>query len=186
MLHLFVDTCVWLDMAKDYRHQPTLAALEEMIEAGEVTLVLPKQSIDEFARNKDRIIRDSGKSLSSTFKRVKEAVRQFGKAEGREEALASLDDVDHRITILGEAVHESESGKHKVVTEAEWKMHLKRHQKVTVDTVWQRALAAAKRTEDEVGLENLGPWSDFEWGMLNGKLSALRWVTGSEWDFLDT
>ncbi|MGH3549663.1 MAG: PIN domain-containing protein [Pseudonocardiaceae bacterium] len=28
--------------------------------------------------------------------------------------------------------------------------------------------------------------SNFEWGMWNGKLSTLRWVLGSEWDFLDT
>ena len=55
-----------------------------------------------------------------------------------------------------------------------------------LDTVWERALAAAKRTEDEVGVENLGPWDDFEWGMLNGKLSALRWVMGDDWDMLDT
>ena len=33
---------------------------------------------------------------------------------------------------------------------------------------------------------HLGPYTDFELGMLNGKMSALRWVLGSEWDFLDT
>jgi PIN domain len=341
VLNLLVDTCVWLDMAKDYRHQPTLAALEQMIEAKEVSLILPQQSVAEFARNKDRVVKDSTRSLSSHFKRVKEAVRQFEVAGARDQVLVSLDDIEHRVTILGEAVHDSveriervfstttpievneqvklraaqraieklapfhkeknsigdailietyrdalsaavegaeyafvthnkhdfsnmgvdersphpdladlfapanstyslaigevlnqyapewmeeikwefeyreeprllseimeaehllfrqvwynrhwnlriaiERGKHKLVTKEEWDRHSpKRQHKMTIDTVWEGALAAAKRTEQEVGLENLGPWTDFEWGMINGKLSALRWVMGSEWDF---
>ena len=107
MLQLVIDTCVWLDVAKDYRHQLTLHALEQMTVTGEVHLVVPQQTVDEFARNKERIIRDSGKSLSSTFKRLKEAVHQFGRDEGKSDVLASIDDVDHRITILGEAVNSS-------------------------------------------------------------------------------
>jgi hypothetical protein len=48
------------------------------------------------------------------------------------------------------------------------------------------AKRAAKRVEKKWGKKNLDPWDDFEWGMLNGKMSALRWVLGDEWDFLDT
>ena len=54
------------------------------------------------------------------------------------------------------------------------------------DQIWRDALKSAKKIEDKYGLENLGPWDDFEWGMINGKLSALRWLTGFEWDMLDT
>ena len=51
-----------------------------------------------------------------------------------------------------------------------------------------RRIAEPGRTEVEAryGAKALGPYTDFEWGMINGKLSTLRWVTGSEWDFLDT
>lgn len=52
--------------------------------------------------------------------------------------------------------------------------------------IWEGALRAAKKVESEYGIENLGPWDDFEWGMINGKLSALRWFFGDEWDMLDT
>lgn len=47
--------------------------------------------------------------------------------------------------------------------------------------IMERAMAAAKRIEDRFGIENLG-WNDVDWGILQGKMSALAWVMGSEWD----
>ena len=53
--------------------------------------------------------------------------------------------------------------------------------------VWEGALKSARKVERRYGKKNLGPWDDFEWGMINGKLSRpLRWVLGDEWDMLDT
>lgn len=49
-----------------------------------------------------------------------------------------------------------------------------------------KAEAAAQRIVERYGAENVGPWNDWEWGYVNGKLATLRWVLGSEWDFLDT
>ena len=45
---------------------------------------------------------------------------------------------------------------------------------------------AMREVEKKYSKNNLGPYDKFEWGMINGKLSALRWVLGDDWDMLDT
>jgi hypothetical protein len=52
--------------------------------------------------------------------------------------------------------------------------------------IWEGALKAAKSVEADYGRKNLGSYDDFKWEMLNGNLSALRWVMGDEWGMLDT
>ncbi|MDI9934746.1 hypothetical protein QM806_04655 [Rhodococcus sp. IEGM 1351] len=46
--------------------------------------------------------------------------------------------------------------------------------------------AGMRRIEAQYGKENLPAKDDFDWGMTNGKLSAIRWMLGDDWDSLDT
>lgn len=343
MLRILIDTCVWLDIAKDYRHLKTLDVLIDLIRDGEVELVVPQQTLDEFERNKGRIVKETSQGISAVFKRVSDAIREHCGEEGRDTLLKQLGDMDYRIGKQGEYANSNidrieklltagaivqtsddvkiraaqraidklcpfhknknsiadavlleiyrdilvgkddeehlafvthnkhdfsnmnadERAPHPDIAELfaaegstyalalgevlnayapDWMEDLKwefeyeekprslseileaehllfrqvwynrhlnlmcrvesgeievvdelgktekgyyRQDQITRGTL-EAALAAGERARKEVGEENLGPWDDFEWGMLNGKLSALRWVTGSEWDFLDT
>jgi hypothetical protein len=343
MLRILIDTCVWLDIAKDYRHVGTLDVLIDMIRDKDAELVVPQQTIDEFERNKERIVRETNQGIGTVFRRVSDAIRQHGAKEGREALLQQLGDMDYLIAKQGEYANSNvarieellvaghivptsndlkirsaqraiekrapfhknknsmadavlieiyrdmvsdksadqhfafvthnkhdfsdmksdERSPHPDIAELfagdgstyalalgellhiyapDWMDELKwefeyeekprslseitaaeqlifrqiwynrhldflhrvdvgeievveqvgktvdgynRQDQITRDTL-ETAVAAGERARKEVGVENLGPWTDFEWGMLNGKLSALRWVTGAEWDFLDT
>ncbi|OQW36221.1 MAG: hypothetical protein A4E19_00780 [Nitrospira sp. SG-bin1] len=342
MFKILIDTCVWLDLAKDYQQQAILSALEDLIRQNEISLILPRTVVEEFDRNKIRLIEESNRSLSSTFKRVKEAVEKFADPKQKTRMLRQLNEIDHRIPILGDSAngtinrieklfartpvldisdavklraaqraidnrapfhrqrnsmndalliemyaevsakpssrirfafitHNTKDFSHPNATtklphpdlvayfsrskslyfttlgealrrvqpetfadlmiEHQWieeprrlteilnaieelttKVWYNRHQvcrqkiqlgKIKIveketfpvkdhlrrpiqRDVWEGALKAAAKVEKKYGLKNLGPWDDFEWGMLNGKLSALRWMLGDEWDMLDT
>jgi hypothetical protein len=51
-LKILIDTCVWLDLAKDYRQQPVINALEDLVDSGELELLVPQVLLDEFARTR--------------------------------------------------------------------------------------------------------------------------------------
>jgi PIN domain len=345
MFKLLVDTCVWLDLAKEPSQHPVIGVVEQMVREKLIELIVPTIVVDEFRRNRERIERDSARSLSTHFKLVREAVGKVGGNERKTKAmLAHLDDVNHKIPIVGgtasqaldriekmlmmqtavepsdqarlravqramdrmapfhrgrnsmadallieiygecvsssktaglrfafvthnkddfslehgnrklphdnlrglfsrikslyfinlvealrrvdpsfvsetmfeysyrenpRGLHEIleaeellfhqvwynrhtnlrwavEHGKIKIVDRDMWVAKGSNNQKYIFDTVYEGAKRSAAKTRKKHGPENFGPWTDFEWGMLNGKLSALRWVMGDEWDMLDT
>jgi hypothetical protein len=344
MFKMLVDTCAWLDLAKDPKQVSVVGVIEEMVKQKLIELIVPRIVLDEFRRNRERIAGESAKSLSTHFRLVKDAV---GKSRGDKirmrVVLSHLDDVNHKMPIVGgsavatldriekliaaspslepsdnvklcaaqrgidkkapfhrdknamadaiiietyaecvraktaagirfafvthnkndfslvngnqklphsdlasifsrvkslyfinlpEALRRVEpslvsdimmeqswtqeprglteilgaedllfhqvwynrhwglrirvqEGRVKVVVKETYPRPVGARETVQRD-VWKGALKSARRVERKYGKKNLGPWDDFEWGMVNGKLSALRWALGDEWDMLDT
>jgi hypothetical protein len=59
MVKLLIDTCVWLDLAKDSQQKALLGVLEELVSLNEVSLLVPRIVVDEFARNKARVAEEN-------------------------------------------------------------------------------------------------------------------------------
>lgn len=341
MTKILIDTCIWLELAKSNSGEKILNLIEEFIKEEEVILIVPEIIITEFDRNKERIVKNAGKSLSSSFSTVRDHILRNGEEENNRLILSQLDDFNHKIPTLGESTFSSikridkllseseiivvsdeiklratqraiekkapfhlhknsigdaiiiesyfdfkirnasqefklmfvtdnkedfslKNGNQKmphddianifdtsksfyfinilealasintelinniefendwrteprgltemlaIANELEQKIWYNRHQirlnkvktgqikiidrqqfniktasTTIVDDIWKGAQKSAEAIEMKYGKSNL-IWDDFEWGMLNGKLSAIRWVIGDEWDNLDT
>src|ERR1700685_3929496 len=101
MFKILIDTCVWLDLAKDYQRQAVLGVLEELVRREQMSIILPRTVLDEFSRNKGRVAEESGRSLSAVLKRAKEVVHRLGDAKTKQMVLKQLNDVDYKIPNLG-------------------------------------------------------------------------------------
>lgn len=75
------------------------------------------------------------------------------------------------------------SGSVKIIERNEY--NIKFAHSTIVREIWEGALQSAEKIEKKFGRENL-EFDDFEWGFINGKLSAIRFALGEEWDLLDT
>ncbi len=69
MIHLIIDTCVWIDLCKnipDVREQLTL-----LVEKKKVRLILPSIIIDEWNKQKAKIIKENRQSFRGKLKNAK-------------------------------------------------------------------------------------------------------------------
>jgi len=90
-------------MAKDPDQQSLLSVIEQLVNRKELTLLVPSIVVQEFIKNKERIIKESSQSLSSIFKRVKDVVDKFGDPKKKKDVLEQLNHVDYKIPSLGDA-----------------------------------------------------------------------------------
>lgn len=104
------------------------------------------------------------------------------------EIVAAMDELTEQVWYNRHKNREWEikQGVLKVVSHDDWVKAGSDNQTHMVDSVWDGAQMAAADTLKRLGKAKCGPHDDFEWGMINGKLSAIRWMLGDDWDMLDT
>lgn len=332
---IMIDTCVWIDLAKNPSLKPLTRIIKELIDSGELKIITTKIIKEEFLKNKDKLVNLGRQKISQNIKNIKSLIHEHSTISNKVDALNGLDDIHHKlptmidsisehIALIWEVIEASEeleltdeiklisaqkaykkeapfhNGKNnmadsmlielffnhlneidsfyfislnknefsskgdtrkahegfseyfskeninysldlyktineifpdildeidvdeswfeggrgffeiveylnefcdrvwynrhlvrryqieegiiKVVDEEEYNY---RNSEQIVRYIWEGALKSAARMEALYG-DKLEPMDDFGWGMLNGKLSALRWVLGDEWDMLDT
>ncbi len=151
-----------------------------------------EEQLSFFANNEQRLAR-----IESTLNQVAVSLAGYKAISGAVDFQSKGDiDIgmpdDDEYEIIPRSMEEVANGTDEFVEKIWFDRHLSLRYRVeqgmeTIDPkIWAGALKSAERVIQKYGEENLGPYSSFEWGMLNGKLSALRWVLGEEWDMLDT
>lgn len=103
---IVLDTCVWLNLAGDYRHLPLLHKMAAMVGEGEIEFIIPDIVLEEFKRNRDRVMKASKTSQKELFKRVRATVKQFGTGD-TESILAGIFDVEQKLHMHSDAVDET-------------------------------------------------------------------------------
>jgi hypothetical protein len=69
MLKILIDTSVWLDLLKDSEGTQTLEVLDELVGEQRVELILPELVVEEFQRNRSRVVKQISDSYLSALKR---------------------------------------------------------------------------------------------------------------------
>jgi hypothetical protein len=91
MLRMLIDTCVWLDIAKTPSQSKNLNILLNLRADKLIDFIVPQIVLDEFSRNRDRVIAEYAKSINTTLSRALEIVVQQG-SKRRTKALDRLFD----------------------------------------------------------------------------------------------
>jgi hypothetical protein len=100
--YMMLDTCVLLDISTRKSDLPIVSALEELVSAGSVALVIPDIVLSEFDRNKDDVAEKTRRRLSQEFKLVRSVVEEFG-GDNKWNAIEVLKEVGSRLPLLSEA-----------------------------------------------------------------------------------
>lgn len=101
VLHLFVDTSTWLDLAKRRDGQRLIRPLQTFVEDSHVELLVPQVVVDEFERNRTNVEKMMTTSLTERFKAIRQELAAYADMDYRNEELRLFDKWAHQVTLSG-------------------------------------------------------------------------------------
>lgn len=114
---LFIDTCVWLDIAK--QPEPVLSAIEELVNDGKIKLLVPTIIKNEFNRNKEKVIESTRRRLTQEFNTVRKAIKLLGDDNKTNTVEQIIDEANHKLPILNDTIFSSIDRINKLFEQAE-------------------------------------------------------------------
>ncbi len=100
VLHLLVDTSVWLNLAKKYDGQKLIHALSQVVQDGDLELLVPGVVVDEFKRNRERIEQSMTTSVAARFKGLRKDLKDLS-AESHRPAFDAIAGLAHEMPPSG-------------------------------------------------------------------------------------
>ena len=100
MIHVLVDTSIWLDLAKRRDSQKWIVAVRALTSQNKLELIVPAIVLDEFERNRGRIEAAMTSSVADRFKLLKKDLDEYG-GEDRYHALDLLDSLAYQTPLIG-------------------------------------------------------------------------------------
>ncbi|WP_456768099.1 PIN domain-containing protein [Bradyrhizobium sp. USDA 3650] len=102
---LLLDTCVWLDIAGDHRNRHLIHTMESL-NGISLYFLVPRLVLEEFTRNKERLVKESAQSLSSALRRTRDTTERFGSRRRKATVLNEIDELERSLTNFGDQIAE--------------------------------------------------------------------------------
>jgi hypothetical protein len=117
VLHLLVDTSVWLDLAKKRDGQKLIHVIGQVMQDGDLELLVPGVVVDEFERNRERIEQSMTTGVAARFKGLRKDLEDLS-AESHRPAFGAIAGLAHEMPLIGRQMNATNEAQTRLVSRA--------------------------------------------------------------------
>lgn len=103
---IMIDTCIWIDLAKNPSFRSLVLTLKELIKTNELKIIITAIIKEEFQNNKDKLIDIGRQKLSQNIKNLKSIINDHSIESNKEDIVKGLDEINHKLPTMVDTISE--------------------------------------------------------------------------------